>query len=99
MNHQDQEIEVKFLLTNPTGLEKRILADGGVLAQARVRETNLRFDRPDHSLMMEHRVLRLRQDVRSVLTYKGPADLSQPVMSSQEIETDVDDIAAARRIL
>lgn len=99
MNQQDQEIEVKFFLTDPARLEKRIRAAGGILIQPRVRETNLRFDLPDHSLMMEHRVLRLRQDVRSVLTYKGPADMGQTVMMRQEIETAVDDFAAARRIL
>lgn len=99
MNQQDQEIEVKFFLTNPSGLEKRIRAAGGILTQERVHETNLRFDRPDHSLMMEHRVLRLRQDVRSVLTYKGPAEMGQTVMMRQEIETAVDDFSAARRIL
>lgn len=99
MNHQDQEIEVKFFITNLPGLEARILAAGGVKVQERVRETNLRFDLPDHSLMMERRVLRLRQDVRSVLTFKGPAASDQQVMMRQEIETTVGDFAAARKIL
>lgn len=99
MNHQDQEIEVKFFITNLPGFEARILAAGGVKVQERVRETNLRFDLPDHSLMMERRVLRLRQDVRSVLTFKGPAASDQQVMMRQEIETTVGDFAAARKIL
>ncbi len=99
MNQPDQEIEVKFYLLRQAALEKRIQAAGGILAQARVHEVNLRFDLPDGSLTADHRVLRLRQDVRSVLTYKGPSAAGQVVNMRQEIETDVSDFAATRRIL
>lgn len=99
MNQPDQEIEVKFYLLRLAALEKRIRAAGGVLAQARVHEVNLRFDLPDGSLTADRRVLRLRQDVSSVLTYKGPSAAGQVVNVRQEIETDVSDFAAARRIL
>ena len=99
MNQPDQEIEVKFYLLRLAALEKRIQAAGGILAQTRVHEVNLRFDLPDGSLTADHRVLRLRQDVRSVLTYKGPSAAGQVVNMRQEIETDVSDFAAARRIL
>lgn len=99
MNEQDQEIEVKFYLADLPALEKRLQAAGGVLVQQRVRETNLRFDLPDGSLTAERRVLRLRQDVSSVLTYKGPSAAGQTVNVRQEIETTVGDFSAARRIL
>lgn len=99
MNQKDEEIEVKFYLSSLPGLEKRIRAAGGVLQQGRVHETNLRFDLPDGSMTAERRVLRLRQDVQSVLTYKGPSAAGQTVNVRQEIETTVGDFAAARRIL
>ncbi len=99
MNQSDQEIEVKFYLLRLAALEKRIQAAGGVLVQERVHEINLRFDLPDGSLSTDRRVLRLRQDVRAVLTYKGPSAAGQVVNVRQEIETDVSDFSAAQRIL
>jgi len=65
----------------------------------RVHETNLRFDTPDGMLTSEHRVLRLRQDAGSVLTYKGPAAPGQEVSMRQEIEFTVSDFQAARHFL
>ncbi len=99
MNEVDQEVEVKFYLANLPALELRIVKAGGVLVQPRVHEVNLRFDLPDGSLTANRRVLRLRQDVHSVLTYKGPSAAGQTVNVRQEIETDVSDFAAAQRIL
>lgn len=99
MNEHDQEIEVKFYLANLPKLEEKIKAAGGIRVQERVRETNLRFDLPDGSLTSDRRVLRLRQDVNSVLTYKGPSAAGQTVNVRQEIETTVGDFAAAQRIL
>lgn len=99
MNEIDQEIEVKFYLSNLPVLERRIQAAGGICTQQRVHETNLRFDLPDGSLTADRRVLRLRQDVQSVLTYKGPSAAGQTVNVRQEIETTVGDFAAAQRIL
>lgn len=99
MNQADQEIEVKFYLRQLDRLEKAIVEAGGELIQERVKEINLRFDSPDGSLMAERRVLRLRQDTRSILTYKGPSAFGQAVNIRQEIETVVADFSAARRIL
>ncbi|HEY4693241.1 MAG TPA: class IV adenylate cyclase [Bellilinea sp.] len=99
MNQTDQEIEVKFYLANLPALEQRIIKAGGILVQPRVHEVNLRFDLPDGSLTADKRVLRLREDVRSVLTYKGPSAAGQTVNVRQEIETDVSDFAAAQRII
>jgi len=99
MNEKDQEIEVKFYLSDLPKLEQRIQSAGGVRMQARVHESNLRYDLPDGSLTSNHQVLRLRKDVNSILTYKGPSSLGETVNIRQEIETTVGDFAAAQRIL
>lgn len=99
MNEKDQEIEVKFYLSDLPRLEQRIQSAGGVQLQARVHETNLRFDLRDGSLTTNHQVLRLRKDVNSILTYKGPSSVGAAVNIRQEIETTVGDFEAAQRIL
>jgi adenylate cyclase class 2 len=99
MSTNDQEIEIKLLLKNRITFEERLLAAGAVLASPRVHELNLRFDTPDWDLSAGRRVLRLRQDSRAVLTYKGPAAAGEEVAVRTEIETEVTDFAAAQRIL
>jgi adenylate cyclase, class 2 len=85
----ENEIEVKFLVKDLSRLELRIVALGGKLVQARVKETNLRFDTPGKDLSRDHRVLRLRQDKLVRLTYKGAAQLNHPVSVRREIEVEV----------
>lgn len=99
MNIDDVEIEAKFFLHSLESLEQRLQEQGAQLSAARVLETNLRFDLPDGSLTADRRVLRLRQDAHAVLTYKGPAQSGAEVAVRQEIETQVSDFQAARRIL
>ena len=98
-NNGDQEIEVKFMVRDHGALEKRLIAAGAVLVAPRVHEINLRFDTPDWELTSNRRVLRLRQDSRNVLTYKGPAAAGEEVAIRTEIETEVADFGAAQRIL
>jgi adenylate cyclase class 2 len=99
MNAMDTEIEVKFYIQDLTRLEKRLLDLGVEIASERVFETNLRFDTPDHSLASQRCVLRLRHDKIARLTFKGAARLGEQVTVRQEIEVEVSDFAAARRIL
>jgi adenylate cyclase, class 2 len=99
MTKNEQEIEVKFPVHDLAAIARRLAALGAVLAAGRVREKNLRFDFPDGSLTREHRVLRLRQDAGSVMTYKGPAQLGSEVSARQEIEFQVSDLGAAQRLL
>ncbi len=99
MSKTEQEIEVKFPLRNLAALAGRLEALGAHLLVPRVRETNLRFDTPDRALTAARRVLRLRQDNNAVMTYKGPAALGEEVSDRQEIEFQVGDFAAARRLL
>jgi adenylate cyclase class 2 len=99
MSANDQEIEIKLMLKNRAALESCLVEAGAVLVIPRVHELNLRFDTPDWDLSAGRRVLRLRKDNRSVLTYKGPAAAGEQVAIRTEIETEVADFAAAQRIL
>jgi adenylate cyclase class 2 len=99
MTKNEVEIEAKFFLRDLPGLEDRLRQGGAQLISERVHETNLRFDRPDGSLTRAHQVLRLRQDTRAVLTFKGPAKLDAEVAERQEIEVVVSDLGRARRLL
>ncbi|GAB4577883.1 MAG: hypothetical protein Fur0022_06150 [Anaerolineales bacterium] len=90
------ELEVKFLLANPGAFINRLQALGAHLEAPRLHETNLRFDTPDQALRRSYQVLRLRQDAKARVTYKGPGELQGGVRARQEIEFGVDDFDAAR---
>jgi adenylate cyclase class 2 len=95
----DQEVEVKFLLSDQAALERRLLGLGASLLQPRILEVNLRFDTPDGTLTARRQVLRLRQDAQSVMTYKGPSQDGIEVSARQEIEFTVSNFAAAQHLL
>jgi adenylate cyclase class 2 len=99
MNQSGREIEVKFYLSKPQAFAARLAAAGAELIQERLFELNLRFDRPDGSLSRAQQVLRLRQDNRARLTFKGPAAAGEAVSDRLEIEFEVSDFSAARRLL
>jgi adenylate cyclase class 2 len=99
MNKNHLEMEVKFYLNDPASFEQRLRSIGGNLIQPRTFETNLRFDTPDLSLTKEHRVLRLRQDQGTYLTYKGPSEWGKTVSTRQEIEIEVNDFESTRLLL
>lgn len=90
------ELEVKFLLANPGAFLDRLKTLGAHLESPRVYETNLRFDTPDRALTRSYQVLRLRQDAKVRVTYKGPGKLDGGVRARQEIEFGVDNFEAAK---
>jgi len=94
-----QEIEVKFLIQDVKRIVSSLIQLGAELISPRVHEMNLRFDTPEHSLTNEQRVLRLRKDTRSHLTYKGAALTEQGVSKRQEIEFEVSDFSATQNML
>lgn len=94
-----QETEVKFYVKDLKRVEERIRALGARSIQARVYEVNLRYDLPDGSLRQGGKVLRLRQDDRARLTYKGPSQRSDGVLSRMEFETALDDFEDGQKIL
>lgn len=95
----DTETEVKFLLANPPQLISRLQNLGATLIQPRVLEINLRFDDNLMSLSHAAKVLRLRKDSTSHLTFKGAGIIDGEVLSRQEIEFEVSDLEAARHLL
>jgi adenylate cyclase, class 2 len=99
MNKPPMEVEVKFFLTDMSSYEKRVRSIGATLVRPRTREVNYRFDTKDMSLAREHRVLRLRQDTSSLLTYKGPMQVHEGVSMRPEIELEVNDFNATSDLL
>jgi adenylate cyclase class 2 len=96
---KDQELEVKFYISNLPGLQQEMERLGARLVQERVHEVNLRFDTPAGDLKRNFQVLRLRRDRISRLTYKGPSQTQEGVRVRQEIEITVSDFDAARAFL
>jgi len=94
-----QETEVKFYVNDLGQVEERLRGLGAHLLQPRVHETNLRFDLPDGGLRAAGRVLRLRMDTQARLTYKGPSERLDGVLSRAEYETEVGDFETAQHIL
>ncbi len=99
MDHTPVEKEVKFFISDLPGLKDRLLSLGAVMVQPRTREMNYRFDTPDGSLATSGRALRLRHDVRDILTFKGPSNTVDGVRVRPEYEVEVDNIGNAWLIL
>jgi adenylate cyclase, class 2 len=99
MAKNDEEMEVKFLVHDLAEIESSLQALGGSLSAQRVFEINLRFDTADGTLAGAGRVLRLRRDTNAVMTFKGPSQPGAEVATRQEIEFQVSDFEAARRLL
>jgi len=94
-----QETEVKFYVRQLKRIEIRLQELGAYSIQPRTHELNLRFDLPDNSLRQAGKVLRLRQDEHVRLTYKGPSQRSDGVLSRIELETALDDFETGQKIL
>lgn len=99
MPDDHHEIEVKFYVEAVSPIATRLDALGAVQVQARIHEYNLRFDTPTASLTRQSKVLRLRRDSASHLTFKGPGALVDGVSQRQEIEFTLDDFESARAFL
>jgi adenylate cyclase, class 2 len=95
----NQEIEIKFYVSDLKQVETRLVELGAKLIQPRVFESNIRYDLPDGSLHTESRVLRLRRadDVR--LTYKGRGEITEGVLTRDEFEFTVGDFETARQFI
>ena len=87
------EVEVKFLVDDLDAVRRRLLAAGGTAGAPRVYERNVRFDTADERLLARQALLRLRQDTRVRLTYKGLSaqDVASEAKIREEIELTVDD--------
>ena len=95
------EVEVKFFLDDFAAIRRRLAHVGALLAAPRVFERNVRFDTADESLLARQELLRLRQDTRTRLTFKGPlaeAEKSEAKVR-EEIELEVGDFDRMSAIL
>jgi adenylate cyclase class 2 len=100
MNTSGIEIETKFHIHDLKKVETRLQAMEARLVQPRQLEQNLRFDLPDGSLRKSYRVLRLRQDEKAVLTYKGPGSKAvDGIRAREEWEVLVSDFKTTQKIL
>ena len=99
MNTSNQEIEVKFLISNLPALLEKIQSLGALTLRPRMLEVNLRFDTHDMKLSERAQVLRLRQDDQAILTFKSPGEIVNGVISRTELEVVVSDFQTTRAIL
>jgi adenylate cyclase class 2 len=99
MQINDQELEVKFYITDLNKLKSRLLKLGAEISQPRTHEMNLRFDKPDGEFVRSHQVLRLRRDSAVRLTYKGPSQTLDGIHLRREIEFTASDFDAAQAFL
>jgi adenylate cyclase, class 2 len=94
------ETEAKFYIRDLKKIELRLRELKAQLIQPRTHEINLRFDNANSDLRNTLRVLRLRQDEKARLTFKGPSEEKDGgVLSRQEIEFVVEDFQIARQFL
>lgn len=100
MSSDQLEVEVKFLLADLDAFRRRLLATGAEQIRPRLFERNVRFDTPDEALRAHFQLLRLRQDDRVRLTFKGPAEeTTSEAKVREEIEVAVGDFATMSAIL
>jgi adenylate cyclase class 2 len=99
MNTSNQEIEVKFLISNLPALLEKIQSLGALMLRPRMLEINLRFDTHDMKLSERAQVLRLRQDDQAILTFKSPGEIVNGVISRTELEVVVSNFQTTRAIL
>lgn len=95
------EVEVKFLVADLGAVKGRLMALGAELVAPRVYERNIRFDSVNGTLLSRLELLRLRQDTRVRLTFKGPAaeDVASEAKVREEIELEVGDFERMAIIL
>ena len=96
MGTNNQELEVKYYISDLKKLRKRLESIEAQVVQPRTHEVNLRFDTSSRDLTLTHQVLRLRQDRIARLTYKGPSEITGGVRVRKEIEFAVSDFKAAQ---
>ena len=96
---ENLEIEVKFYLSDMDPIRDRIIELGAV-SRGRVFETNIRFDDADNHLIEKKSLLRLRQDKKTILTFKSePPFKDDQFKILRELEVEVSDFATMKHIL
>lgn len=99
MIKDSQEREVKFLINDLSLVETKLNDLGAKLIQPQVYERNLRFDTPEGNLSSQYKVLRLRQDNNTYLTYKDAGNIQDGIQQRLELELYVNDFDTACKFL
>ena len=99
MNPENIEREVKFLVDGFEPIETILKDLGANITQPRTYEINYRFDTEDRSLEKEKKILRLRQDTKSRLTFKGSGEIRNGIHARHEVEVTVSDLEDTKHIL
>lgn len=85
------EVEVKFFLNQPEKMQQRIVALGAT-SQPKMFETNLRLEDSGHTLKANNKLLRLRKDRSSRLTFKcKPSSGTSECKVYRELEVEIND--------
>jgi len=93
------ETEVKFQLTDPEVLRRR-LRRAGAVSTGKAFETNYRYDDADNRLQTAQHLLRLRRDRRNRLTFKQPHPSGgRQFKTHDELEIEVSDFDTAHQML
>jgi adenylate cyclase, class 2 len=93
------EIEIKFYIPDIDSIRDRIRSLGAELKSSGF-ETNIRFDDDAQRLTQGKKLLRLRQDTRSRLTFKSPPDDADAEFKIfRELEVGVSDFRTMIAIL
>lgn len=95
------EIEAKFQIDDLAAVRKQLLTCGAVLKKPRVYEKNTVYDDDQQSLKNSFRLIRLRQDEKIKLTYKGepPVQIESDVKVREEIELEIADFEKMEQII
>ncbi len=91
------ETEVKIKIENFNQVRKKLL-ELGAKKESNVFEKNTLFDNDRKTLMSSDKMLRLRKDKISRMTFKGPRQ-AKDLKSREEIEFEVSDINRAKALL
>ena len=100
MSKDNTETEVKIKVRDLKTVEDKLRAAGATLKAERVREYDVRYDDAENTLTSSARVLRLRQDSRVRLTYKGKGTAtSGGALTRTELEVTISDFDTMGLIL
>jgi predicted adenylyl cyclase CyaB len=91
------EIEAKVKVKDPPRLRARLQSTGAVFF-GRMLERNWLYDHPERLLARADKLLRLRQDRRVSLTFKGPRERSK-YKKREEIEMEFPDYPSVHSFL
>lgn len=93
------EVEIKYSVLRLPDIRDR-LVHLGACSRGEVFEQNIRFEDPDHSLIQNRSLLRLRKDRQNKLTFKYPsAEQNDQFKILNELEVEVDNFETMQKIL